>query len=105
MAYQNVPGSYPMTGNGFNLQSIQFAPGNHNNNTMKFIGKDQDGNEIASLTQNMSTTDAGTVTLNFNGIHELDIVDEVRGSLDPAAAGPIPAHWYGGIVNVRYQIL
>lgn len=104
IARGNIPGAYPLPGNSWNVLDLEYAPGNHNNSTVRFEGRDSAGTVIHFTEIGMSSTTPQLVTLNFTNIHELHIYRTVVGDLDPGAAGPVPAHWYGGIVNMTYEL-
>lgn len=94
----------PFGGDPWDIVSIDYAPGNHNNSLIEFSAFDKDGVQVGStISRTMSSTTPETVVLNFNNIYDIRIKKVADGNLDPAAAGPVPAHFYHCFTNIVYR--
>ena len=68
MASGNIPGAAPYPGPAFNLISLDYGNGNHDNSTITFTGHDVNGVETHSLVvADVDHDSPQTITLNFNG--------------------------------------
>lgn len=100
-----TPGSIPYPGPAFNLISFEYAPGNHDGATVNVKGFDANDSEVYSI--DVSGVDTSTVTtfnLNWIGIFSVTINVTDVGALNPGANGPVPAHFYHGIKNIKYTL-
>ena len=103
MASGGTPGGVPYPGVVFNLISLDYVNGNHDNSTITFTGHDVNGVETHSLVvPDVDHDNPQTITLNFNGIYELKASFTVIGDLAPG--GVSPAHTYHGVANIKYTL-
>lgn len=85
----------------WNLISVQYAPGNHDNSTIRFTGLDSDGDVLYQADRLMSSTSPELVSLNWNGISSVEIEYQDEGDLAVGSTGPI---FHGGVGNLFYSL-
>jgi hypothetical protein len=89
----------------WNFVSFDFAVGNHDNATVDFVAKDQTGT-IVRTEQRVVGTTPETITLNWTGIYQFEVVRVNIGVQHPNASRNEfnNVHWHTGYTNLKYTL-